>query len=103
MSQLALRTLAMLALVLGFALPAAADDPPVRVRGTIERVDGDVYIFKEPNGAELKIKLPANPLGVAITQARLADIKQGSYVGVSGMPQADGSQKALEVHIFPET
>src|SRR5215213_1226038 len=39
---------------------------------------------------------------VALTKASLADIKQGSYVGVAGMPQADGSQKALEVHIFPE-
>jgi hypothetical protein len=39
---------------------------------------------------------------VALSKASLADIKQGSYVGVAGMPQADGSQKALEVHIFPE-
>jgi hypothetical protein len=39
---------------------------------------------------------------VALVQATAADIKQGSYIGVSGMPQADGSQKALEVHIFPE-
>ena len=34
---------------------------------------------------------------VAVTKAALADIKPGSYVGVSGMPQRDGSQKALEV------
>jgi hypothetical protein len=33
----------------------------------------------------------------------LAEIKPGSYIGVSGMPQPDGSQKALEVHIFPES
>ena len=39
---------------------------------------------------------------VALIKASLADIKQGSYVGVTGMPQPDGSQKALEVHIFPE-
>ena len=39
---------------------------------------------------------------VALIKASLADIKQGSYVGVSGMPQPDGSQRALEVHIFPE-
>ena len=40
---------------------------------------------------------------MALSKASLADIKQGSYVGVAGMPQADGSQKALEVHIFPES
>jgi len=50
----------------------------------------------------VKVKLPDNVMVVALTKASLADIKQGSYVGVAGMPQADGSQKALEVHIFPE-
>ena len=29
-------------------------------------------------------------------------MKQGSFVGVTAMPQADGSQSALEVHIFTE-
>src|SRR5204863_8183321 len=53
-------------------------------------------------GGELKVKLPDNVMVVALVKASLADIKQGSYIGVSGMPQADGTQKALEVHIFPE-
>jgi hypothetical protein len=29
------------------------------------------------------------------------DIKVGSYIGISAMPQADGSQKAIHIHIFP--
>ena len=53
-------------------------------------------------GGEVKVKLPDNVMIVSLVKASLADIKQGSYVGVAGMPQADGSQKALEVHIFPE-
>ena len=76
--------------------------PPVRVRGTIDRVEGDTYIVKARGGAELKVTLAEKAMVVALIKASLADIKQGSYVGVSGMPQADGSQKALEVHIFPE-
>ena len=36
-------------------------------------------------------------------KATLADIKPGSFVGSAAMPQADGSQKALEVHIFAES
>jgi hypothetical protein len=79
-----------------------AQDQPVRVRGTIERVDEGLYIVKTRNGGEQKVKLADNAMVVALTKASLADIKQGSYVGVSGMPQADGSQKALEIHIFPE-
>lgn len=103
MSQLVFRVLGMTGLLLALAAPVAnAQEPPVRVRGTIDRVEGDVYVVKARSGAELKIKLPDNVMVVALSKASLADIKQGSYVGVAGMPQADGSQKALEVHIFPE-
>jgi hypothetical protein len=103
MSQPVFRVLGMTGLLLALAAPVAnAQEPPVRVRGTIDRVEGDVYIVKARGGAELKVKLPGNVMVVALSKASLADIKQGSYVGVAGMPQADGSQKALEVHIFPE-
>jgi len=103
MSQPVFRVLGMTALLFAMAAPMAnAQEPPMRVRGTIDRVEGDVYVVKARTGAELKIKLPDNVMVVALSKASLADIKQGSYVGVAGMPQADGSQKALEVHIFPE-
>jgi hypothetical protein len=92
---------AAIVLVLAAAVPAAAQDS-VRVRGAIERVEGDMYVIKTRAGTEVKVKLPDNVMVVALTKASLADIKQGSYVGVAGMPQPDGSQKALEVHIFPE-
>src|SRR5947207_5625976 len=98
----ALRLLAAAALLAAAVPVASAQDQPVRVRGTIDRVEGDVYSSKARGGAELKVKLPDNVMVVSLIKATLADIKQGSYVGVSGMPQADGSQKALEVHIFPE-
>jgi hypothetical protein len=75
----------------------------VRVRGTIERVDGPVYVIKARDGAEIKVTLADNALVVAIVKASLSDIKPGMFVGVTGMPQVDGSQKAVEVHIFPES
>jgi hypothetical protein len=100
MSRLAfgIATLAFVA----FTAPAFAQDQPVRVRGTIERAEGDHYIVKARNAGEVKVKLADNAMVVAIVKASLADVKQGSYVGVSGMPQPDGSQKCLEIHIFPE-
>jgi len=85
-----------------FTAPVCAQDQPVRVRGTIERAEGDHYIVKARNGGELKVKLADNAMVVALVKASLADVKQGSYIGVSGMPQPYGSQKALEIHIFPE-
>jgi hypothetical protein len=75
---------------------------PVRVRGTIEAMDGNTMTVKSRDGAELKVALAENALIVAIVKASMSDIKQGSFVGVTGMPQADGSQRAIEVHIFPE-
>ena len=98
---LCLLSATMLGIVM--AVPMAwAQEAPVRIRGTIEKVEGDTYIVKARDGAELKLKLAANATVVALVQASAADIKQGSYIGIAGMPQADGSQKALEVHIFPE-
>ena len=72
------------------------------MRGTIERVEGQTLIVKSRDGAELKVVLADNALIVGIVKASLSEIKPGSFVGVTGMPQADGSQKAVEVHIFPE-
>jgi hypothetical protein len=74
----------------------------VRVRGTIERIDGSTYVVKARDGAELKVTLADNPQIAGVVKASLSEIKQGSFVGVTAMPQADGSQRALEVHIFPE-
>src|SRR4051812_32736913 len=103
MAHLGLRVLGTIGLLFALATPPAdAQEPPVRVRGTIDRVEGDVYVVKARGGAELKVKLAEKATVVALAKASLADIKQGDYVGVAGMPQADGSQKALEVHIFPE-
>jgi hypothetical protein len=96
------RFAAVIAASLALAASAWAQDT-VRVRGTIERADGNNLIVKSRDGAELKIALAEKALIVAIVKASLADIKQGSFVGVTGMPQADGSQRAIEVHIFPES
>src|SRR6266516_1983470 len=71
-------------------------------RGTIERVDGPIYVVKARDGTELKLTLADKPSIAALVKASLSDIKQGSFVGVTSMPQADGSVSALEVHIFPE-
>ena len=102
MTQHIRRIAGTIGLSLTLLAPAALAQDTVRVRGTIERVEPDHYVIKARNGSELKVKLPDNVMVVALIKASLADIKQGSYVGVAGMPQPDGSQKALEVHIFPE-
>jgi hypothetical protein len=83
-------------------LPASAQET-VRIRGTVEHIEGPVYVVKNRDGSELKLTLSDNPMFVAIVPAKMADIKPGMFVGSAGMMQPDGSQKAIEVHIFPES
>ena len=84
------------------ALPVSAQET-VRVRGTIERVEGPIFVVKNRDGAEVKLTVTDNPLFVAIVKSTMTDIKPGMFVGSTGMTQPDGSQKAIEVHIFPES
>jgi hypothetical protein len=85
-----------------FALPASAQET-MRIRGTVESVDGAVYVVKNREGAEVKLTVTDPQLFVAIVKSTMADIKPGQFVGATGMTQPDGSQKAIEVHIFPES
>jgi hypothetical protein len=83
---------------------AAAQSPQtMRVRGIVEKVDGSVLTVKSRGGETLTIKMADNVNVVAVVKASLADIKPGSFVGSAAMPEADGSFKAIEVHIFPES
>src|SRR2546421_11110682 len=81
---------------------AAATAQTLRVRGAIEKVHGNLLTLKSSDGAELKLTLTDNAMIVAVVKASMADIKEGTFLGSAAMPQPDGSQKALEVHIFPE-
>ena len=100
MSQLRRWALGAAAMGLVFVTTTALAQERVRVRGTVENVDGNVLTVKTREGQDVKVKLPDNARVLGIEKASIDDIKQGSYIGVSAMPQADGSQKALHVHIF---
>ena len=82
--------------------PASAQET-VRVRGVIERVDRTVYVVKGRDGRSLKLTLAPNAGVAASVKSALSDIKSGSYIGVAVLPQADGTLRALEVHIFHES
>jgi hypothetical protein len=85
------------------ATAALAQAPDVvRVRGTIQSVDGSMLDVKARDGADLKIKLADNAQVRTVVGKTIADVKQGLFVGITAMPQPDGTQKAVEIHIFPE-
>ena len=86
----------------GVSSVSAQQPSTVRVRGTIEAVDGQMLTIKTRDGTDVKARLDDKAMIVAVVKASMADVKQGSFIGVTGMPQADGSQKCMEIHIFPE-
>ena len=87
--------------VLGSA--ASAQQPPtVRIRGTIEAVDGPLLAVKSRDGAEMKVRVTDNVTVTGVAKSSMSEIKPGSYIGVSAMPEPDGTQKALAIQIFPE-
>jgi hypothetical protein len=93
----------MLASALAVSTAFAQQPQTQRVRGTIEKVDGNTLSVKACDGAVLTVALAGNATVIGVVKASLADIKEGSYIGSGAMPQADGSQKAIEVHIFAES
>src|SRR4030088_3852470 len=81
----------------------AQEAPPVRIRGTIEKVDGNTLMVKARDGSSVKVTFADNARVTAMVKAQLSDIKEGSFIGVTAMPQADGSQKAIGLHIFMDS
>jgi len=93
---------AVLALSLVSTLALAQQPSTVRIRGTIEAVDGPMLTIKTREGSDAKVKMTDDAAVFAVVKTSLSEIKEGSYIGVTGMPQPDGTQKAIAVHIFPE-
>jgi hypothetical protein len=81
---------------------SAQQAPTVRIRGTIESVDGSMLGIKTREGSDVKVKMTDNVAVFAVVKTELSEIKEGSYIGVTAMPEPDGTQKAIAVHIFPE-
>jgi len=81
----------------------AQQPPTVRIRGAIEAVDGSLLTVKSREGTDMKVRLTDNVAVFGVAKTSISEIKPGSYIGVSAMPEPDGSQRALAVQIFPES
>jgi hypothetical protein len=92
-----------LALLLAPSASFAQQPQPVRLRGTIEKVDGNLLDVKLRDGSAAKLKLKDDAAIRGVIPITLADVKADSMVGVTSVPQADGTLKAVEVHTFPAT
>lgn len=87
---------------LAIASTVASAQTTVRVRGTIEAVEGQTLTIKPKMGEPVKVVLADNVMILGVVKRSLDDIKQGEFIGTAATAQGDGTWKALEVHIFPE-
>jgi carboxymethylenebutenolidase len=91
------------------AAPVAAAAPTVRLRGNIVRYQAaiggplPVLTVRTRSGELLELPVAGNVVVSEVYPIALESIKPGSYIGVGAMPQADGTQRAIAVTVFPET
>jgi len=84
------------------AIAQAPANPPVRIRGTVEKLDAQMLTVKARNGQSMTVKLADNYVVMGIQKASIADIASGKFIGTTTVGERDGNLIALEVHIFPE-
>ena len=94
------RALIAAAVGIAFVAGAAQAQQPGRIRGEITKADGNMLALKQRDGSMLNVKVDDKARVGALVKASTADIKNDSFIGVAGMPQADGSIQAFSVHIF---
>src|ERR1700704_1005815 len=99
-----IRTLSafLIAVVPAAAIAQAPANPPVRIRGTVERIDRTNLTVKANDSQSMSIKLADNFVVMGMAEASIADVPSGKFIGTPAVGERDGALVALEVHIFPE-
>jgi hypothetical protein len=101
-----MRKIAIAAFIALVVWPALAQAPPAgtptRIRGTVDKLDGQNLMVKSRDGQTLTIELAANVAVITLVKKSVADIKAGDYVASTGVKGTDGKIHAIEVRIFPE-
>src|SRR5712664_1717246 len=99
-----IRTIAafLLVAVSSVALAQAPANPPVRIRGVVEKLDGNMLTIKARNGQSMTVKLADNFTVMGVAKASVADLGSNKFIGTTTVGERDGALIAEEVHIFPE-
>ena len=95
------------ALIALLILPAGAQQAPqgtpTRIRGTVEKLDGQALTVKSREGQTVTIALADNVAVACLVKKNVGDIKPGDYIASTGIKSTDGKLHAIEVRIFPES
>jgi hypothetical protein len=89
-------------LVLGLG-PAWAVGTPVRIRGTVVSIDASKLVVRAKDGKDVTVSLKDKYAALAVVKSSMDEIKQGTFIGTATEPQPDGSLRAVEVVVFPDS
>jgi hypothetical protein len=92
----------LLVAVSSVALAQAPANPPVRIRGTVEKIDGNMLTVKARHGQSMTVKLADNYTVMGVAKASVSDVSSGKFIGTTTVGERDGNLIAEEIHIFPE-
>lgn len=95
------RILAALLLIVSSAALAQAPEM-VRIRGKVEKLDGNMMTVKAGNGQTMNVKLAENYGVMGVARSSLSEVQSGKYIGTTTLGERNGALVALEIHIFPE-
>ena len=96
------RRLLVCGLVLSVIPALAQSSSRVRVRGTVEKLEGTQLTVKTEAAGSQTVTLAENTSVSALEKGTPADIQKGLFIGAGALPQPDGTLKAVQVTIFPE-
>jgi hypothetical protein len=92
--------------VAALVLPAFAQNPPAspptRIRGTVDKLDGQSLTVKPREGQPVMVALAPNVTISYLVKKSLADIKAGDFVASTSTKGTDGKNHSVELRIFPE-
>ncbi|WP_022722697.1 hypothetical protein, partial [Rhodopseudomonas sp. B29] len=95
--------LAALALIVPLSSALAQQPPtPTKVRGEIERVDGDHLTVKSRGGQDVQVQMQPDVRVAGIAPISLSEVKPGAFIGATTVPGPNGASDAVEIHVFPE-
>jgi hypothetical protein len=98
-----IRTIAAFLIAVVTTVAFAQAPTPVRIRGTVEKLDGNVLTVKARDGQSMSVKMADTFTVMGIQKANVAEIATGKFIGATTVGERDGALVALEVHIFPES
>lgn len=74
----------------------------LRLRGTVDRLEGNMLTVTARDGGKQTVQLLPNLTVSAVLKRSLADVKPGDVVGMTSVQGPDGKPHAVELHIFPK-